>query len=109
MLRFTVSQNVGTLLAVAPLLLLAPSARAALDPELKTPYQLQVVLDVAEHRSLTPTFRRQLADELRDHRRLTYGALARVEVVHAHKLLNDVRTRGLQSLNEWRELSSVKT
>jgi tetratricopeptide (TPR) repeat protein len=101
----------GRLILVALALCLAVpgAAHAALDPELKTPYQLQIVLQVAEHRLLTPVFQEQLARELRDHLQLTYGALARVEVVRGHKLLKDVRARGLEALDSWRELSPLKT
>src|SRR6266545_3040891 len=97
------------LVAFGLCLALPGGARAALDPELKTPYQLQVVLHVAEHRLLTPIFQEQLARELGEHLQQTYGALARVEVVRGHKRLNDIRSRGLQALDNWEELSNLKT
>jgi hypothetical protein len=85
-------------------------AQAELDPGLKTPYHLRIVLHVAEHRLLTPTFQERLEHELRDHLRLSYGKLAKVEVVRAHPLLKDVRAKGLTAaLDGWNELSDVKT
>jgi hypothetical protein len=41
-------------------------ARAALDPELKTPYQLDVVLHLGKQRGLTEVFRDRLERELGD-------------------------------------------
>jgi hypothetical protein len=87
----------------------ASPAQAALDPELKTPYQLRVVLQIADHRALTPVFQQQLQRELAGQLQLTYGPLARVEVVRVHRLLKDVRARGLQALDDWGELSEFKT
>src|SRR5438067_1118494 len=87
----------------------ASPARAALDPELKTPYQLRVVLHIADHRALTPVFQQQLQRELAGQLQLTYGPLARVEVVRVHRLLKDIRARGLQALDDWGELSGFKT
>src|SRR5437763_17164105 len=81
----------------------ASPARAALDPELKTPYQLRVVLHIADHRALTPVFQQQFQRELAGQLQLTYGALARVEVVRVHRLLKDIRARGLAALDEWGE------
>ncbi|MCI0464676.1 MAG: hypothetical protein L0Z62_47740 [Gemmataceae bacterium] len=98
-------------LLVAVLLGLAviPSARADLDPELKTPYDLRVVLAVAEHRLLTTTFREQLERELRGHLQATYGKLARVEVTGAHRFLKEVRSRRLQALDSLDDMSGVKS
>jgi hypothetical protein len=93
------------------LLLFLPSlALAKLDPGLKTPYQLRVVLHVADNRFLTPIFQEQLERELRDHLQLTYRALAKVEVVRSHPLLREVLAKGLQqALAGWEELSNVRT
>lgn len=87
-------------LAVFSLLVLtlaAPAARANLDPELKTPYDIRVVLSVGEHRMLTSLFQERLETDLRDRLQLALGGLARVEVVQAHPLLADVKARGLQA------------
>jgi hypothetical protein len=87
----------------------AAPARADVDSELNKPYQLKVVLKVADNRALTPLFQQQLERELSDQLRLTYGPLARVEVVRVHRLLKDIRARGLQALDDWSELSEFKT
>jgi tetratricopeptide (TPR) repeat protein len=82
----------------------------SIDPELKTPYQIRVVLRVADHRMLTPQFHGQLQAELRDQLQLALGKLAQVEVVRAHPLLDDIRTKGLQAvLDACDEFSSVQT
>jgi tetratricopeptide (TPR) repeat protein len=92
------------------LLWMPARARADLDPELKTPYQVHIVLSVAEHRMLTPQFQKRLEADLRDQVQLALGKLANVEVVHGHALLNDIRTRGLQAvLDGWDEVSAVRT
>jgi len=91
-------------------LCLCGSSQAALDPELKSPYQVRVVLQVAEHRMLTPQFQKQLENELRDQLRLALGKLAQVEVVRFHPLLGDIRAKGLQAvLDAWDELASIET
>ena len=88
-----------------------PSAvRADFDAGLNQPYHLQIVLRIADNRFLTPIFQEQVERELRDHLQLTYGKLAKVEVVRQHPLLREVRTRGLQqALDGWDELSGRKT
>lgn len=57
---------------------------AGIDTEVAKPYDVQIVLRVAPHRLLTPTFRRQLATDLRDAMQASLGSLAQVEVVDAH-------------------------
>src|SRR5439155_8322904 len=85
-------------------------ARADLDPGLKQPYHLQIVLHIADNRFLTPIFQEQVERELRDHLQLAYGPLAEVEVVRHHPLLRVVRTKGLQlALDGCDELSDRKT
>src|SRR5260370_42054304 len=66
-------------------------ARADLDPGFDQPYHLQIVLHIADNRFLTPIFQEQVERELRDHLQLTYGPLAKVEVVRHHPLLREVR------------------
>ena len=51
-------------------------AQSGLDPETGVPYQLQVVLHVAEHRLLTPTFQDMVERELRDSLQAALGDLA---------------------------------
>jgi hypothetical protein len=87
----------------------ASPARAELDAGPKTPYVLRVVLHVADNRLLTPLFQQQLENELRDNLQLTYGPLAQVEVVRVHRLLKDIRARGLQALDDWDEVDGIKT
>jgi hypothetical protein len=85
-------------------------ARAELDPGLQKPYELHVVLHVAEHRALTPTFQEQVQRQLRDHLRLALGKLANVTILRTHPRLAEVRSRGLQqALDGWTDLSGVKT
>ncbi len=96
-----------------PLLALAlfPAVvRADLDPELSTPYKLDVVLDIAKHRLLTDVFRQQVQRELQDGLRAAFGALAAVEVHDEHPKLAEVRKQGLKdALDAWNELTGVKT
>lgn len=81
-------------------------AQLALD----APYQIQVVLHVAENRFLTPLFKEQVQREARDQLQLAFGPLARVEVVSEHPLLPQILERGLQSaLDGWDELSDRAT
>ena len=54
---------------------LPTSAARAADAELATPYQYRVVLRIASHRLLTPTFRRHLRDDLQDGVQAALGAL----------------------------------
>jgi tetratricopeptide (TPR) repeat protein len=85
-------------------------SHAALEPGVKTPYRLQVVLHVANNRILTEALQKRLEREIREDLELTYGPLARVEVVRWHPLLSEVLTRGLQqALDGWEELSDRKT
>ncbi len=85
-------------------------AHAALDPETKTPYQLQVVLHVAENRFLTPLFQDQLERDLRVHLQQSFGKLAQVEIVRQHPLLSEILAKGLeQALDGWDALSDRKT
>src|SRR5262245_42128705 len=99
-----------TVLGVCLSLLLAPTpARAQLDAGLKTPYQVRVVLHIAEHRLFTDAFQEQLQRELRDQLQLNFGALARVEVRPDHPLLPELRAKGLAALDNWDEVSDVRT
>jgi hypothetical protein len=85
-------------------------ARAALDPETDKPYQLQIVLRIADNRLLTPTFRETVARQLRDSLQADLGDLALVRIVHQHRLLKEIETRGLQAaLDNYSDLSDTKT
>jgi hypothetical protein len=92
------------------LLTYALPARAALDAEANRPYQLQVVLHVADNRALTPFFQQELERALGNHLRQTFGALAEVRVVRAHRLLPTIAARGLeQALADWDQPGEAQT
>lgn len=96
---------------LVPLLALtgAAPARAELDAGADRPYRLQVVLHVVPNRFLTSLFREQVRRSLRDQLRLTFGPLARVEVVAAHELLRDVEARGLEAALDRLEAASERS
>jgi hypothetical protein len=92
------------------LLAAALPARAALDPELKKPYKLLVVLDVADHRALTPLFKEELERTLGDQLRQGLGAVAEVRVQSSHLLLGEIAARGLeQALDGLDQTSDTQT
>src|SRR5688572_30423237 len=98
------------ILAGLAVLALAVPARADLDPEADKPYDLHVVLTLAEHRVFTPVFRDNLERDLRDSLRTAFADLAKVTVVREHPLLDEVRARGLrQALDGLRLVSDTKT
>jgi hypothetical protein len=85
-------------------------ARAALDPELKKPYQLEVVLYIADNRALTQLFQEEMLSALRDQLRQTFGALAQINVKRQHALLPEIVARGLeQALDGWEQTSETQT
>jgi hypothetical protein len=87
---------------------LATPARAA--DELHTPYDLRIVLHVAEHRLLGDVFRERVTRELRDGLQAALGDLAMVSVVREHPRLKDVLNYGLEKgLDGWTERSPTKT
>jgi hypothetical protein len=84
-------------------------ARADLDPELNKPYDLRVVLRIADHRLLTPIFREQVERELCDSLQGAYHAFAKVEVVTKDSRLKEVEEKGLQqALDGWHFLDNTK-
>jgi uncharacterized protein YoxC len=86
------------------------SARADLDAQTKTPYQLHIVLQIASNRVFTPLFQEQLERDLGNRLTLHFGALARVEVVRAHPLLREIEAKGLDAAVEsWDALSERST
>jgi tetratricopeptide (TPR) repeat protein len=91
-------------------LCLSGESPAALDPEIGKPYQLTVVVQVAEHPPLAAGFADQIRRELRDSLRAALGDLAHVQVTDQHPLLKEAETRGLQpALEAWPEVSEQKT
>jgi hypothetical protein len=72
-------------------------ASPALDPEVRKPYSLTVVLKVAEHPLLTQVFKDQLARELGDILQDALGTgLVEVKVVREHPILDEIAKLGLQ-------------
>jgi hypothetical protein len=95
------------LMALAAAFFAVP-ARA--QDELHSPYDLTIVLHVAEHRLLGEVFRERLTRELRDGLQAALGDLARVRVVSSHPRLRDVLRNGLdRALDGWVERSTGKT
>jgi len=75
-----------------------------------SPYQVQVVLHIAENRFLTPLFQEQLQKDLRDRLRIALGKVAVVNVTRTHGLLADIEADGLRAaLNGWDEVSGTRT
>ena len=98
------------LLAILILGANALPCRAGLDPETDSPYKLQIVLKLAEHRLLTPVFREQVRRELRDSLQAGFGNLAQVDVVDKHPLMKEVEEKGLQKpLDGWHKVGDAKT
>jgi hypothetical protein len=77
----------------------------ALDPELTTPYKVQVVLRVAPNRALTPIFKEQLRRDLQQGLQAALGAMGEVEVIDPAEvpadkqepLWKEVAAKGLQA------------
>src|SRR5579872_3567831 len=92
-------------------LCLCGDSRAALDPELKTPYQLQIVLHFADHPDIKSAYRERVARELEDAVQAALGDLGEVKVVHDHPKLREVLQDGLQvALDRWKgDRSGIKT
>ena len=85
-------------------------ARAALDPEMKKPYQLQVVLQIGSNRVFTPLFQEQLQRDVRNHLQIRFGKLAHIEVTRSHPLLRDIETKSLDAaLEAWDSISEHTT
>jgi tetratricopeptide (TPR) repeat protein len=76
------------LAALLAVLGLCGSARA-LDPELTTPYKVQVVLRVAPNRLLTPIFKEQLRRDLQQGLQAALGAMGEVEVIDVGEVETD--------------------
>jgi len=87
-------------------LVLGPSSFAhALDPELTTPYKVEVVLRVAPNRIFTPIFKEQLRRDLKQGLQAALGAMGEVEVIDLGEvkpeeqttLWKEVTAKGLQA------------
>ncbi len=78
--------------------------------ELNKPYELHIVVHVAQNRLLTDVFRERIERELHDGFQAALGDVGHVRVMHEHPRLPDVMARGLkQSLDGWKDRSNVKT
>ncbi len=103
-------RNMTTAFIVIGAFFTTTSARAALDPETKKPYQLQVVLQIGSNRVFTPLFQEQLERDLANQLKAIFGDLARVEVTRTHPLFNEIKTKGLNAaLENWDALSERTT
>jgi hypothetical protein len=98
-----------TVVALIAFALCTLSAHAALDPETKKPYQLQIVLNIGANRLFTPLFQEQLQRDLANHLKLTFGALAHIEIKRTHELLRDIEARGLEQSLERFDKVSIQT
>jgi hypothetical protein len=98
------------LLPLLAIILAFPApAPAALDAESKTPYQLQIVLNIGANRVFTPTFHELLERDIANRLKLAFGNLARIEVVRTHPLLADVLAKGLDATLESYDTLSERT
>jgi hypothetical protein len=66
---------------VAVLVLAAPAIADGLDPELKSPYQLRIVVRTGDHPTLTRHFRAEVMKEVGSALQAALGPVATVEVV----------------------------
>ncbi len=95
----------AALLAALSFVLCPSSFAHALDPELTSPYKVQVVLRVAPNRLLTPIFKEQLRRDLQRGLQGALGAMGEVEVIDLadtapdkmEPLWKEVADKGLQA------------
>jgi hypothetical protein len=90
--RFLLSAAVVFVVGASSALAQAP--RPA-ESDTKTPYELQVVLHLADNPSLTDVFSDSLQRELKDSLQADFGDLVHVHVVREHPYLKDVLEKGL--------------
>lgn len=77
--------------------------------ELNNPYNLHIVVHVAENRLLTDVFRKRIERELHDGFQSALDKMGNVTVTNQHPRLAEVLARGLRSLDEWKDRSDQKT
>jgi hypothetical protein len=99
-MRRILAKPQAALLAALAFVLCPLSFAHALDPELTTPYKVQVVMRVAPNRLLTPIFKEQLRRDLQRGLQGALGAMGEVEVID----LADVPTDKQEPL--WKEVAS---
>jgi hypothetical protein len=93
------------------------AARAAIDPETKTPYRLRVVLRIAEHPHFTDHFCREMKRELQGSLQAALGTLGTVEIVDLRSIKKEnweplwrqADEKGLASLDSFNEIGGGKT
>lgn len=91
-------------------LCLCGESAAQLDAEKDSPYQLQVVVRIADHPPFTPAFKDQVQRELRAGLQDAFADLARVDILDAHPQLKEIDSKGLRAaLDGWKEVSTKKT
>jgi tetratricopeptide (TPR) repeat protein len=104
-------------LALIVILVATAPLGAAVDREIKTPYDLRVVLRIADHPHFTDYFRRELRRELQGQLQAALGNLGTVEVVDQAatpkeswpplwKLADD---KGLEALDGFNDVGGGKT
>jgi tetratricopeptide (TPR) repeat protein len=99
MLRLLAKPQAAILAVLSFVLYPLPFAQA-LDPDLTTPYKVQVVLSVAPNRLLTPIFKEQLRRDLQRGLQGALGAMGEVEVID----LAEVKPEKQESL--WKEVTA---
>jgi tetratricopeptide (TPR) repeat protein len=77
--------------------------------ELNKPYDLTIVVHVAENRLLTDVFRKRIQRDLHDGFQAALGDMGHVTVTDKHPRLADVLARGLHSLDDWKDRDDKKT
>ena len=105
------------ILTLALVLAIAAPGFSAVDPEMKTPYQLQVVLRFGDHPLFTDFFKRELRRELQNDLSAAIGKLGTVEVVDLTSVKKDTwpalwklaDEKGLDGLETFNELGGGKT
>jgi len=103
-------RDLGFLLSILCCFCFSGLSPAQLDPEKNSPYQLQLVLRVADHPPFTPVFKEQVKRELQAALQDALGDLAKVDVVDTHPQLKEIDRKGMQAaLEGWKEISSSKT
>jgi hypothetical protein len=96
----------GLVLGIAAAFVSSASAQG----EASKPYELHIVVHVAQNRLLTDVFRDRIERELHDGVQAALGDMGRVKVMHEHPRLPEVLSRGLkQALDGWSQRDDVKT
>jgi hypothetical protein len=105
--------NLQQIRRVFPVILIALStgftAPTNAQSERDKPYELHIVVHVAQNRLLTDVFRERIERELHDGFQAALGEVGRVKVTHEHPRLTDVLREGLQSLGTWKDRADIKT